>query len=69
MNERIKELAIKSKLLCDNGNPRYCGEERDIAEFAKLIVQDCAFIADKNWHLGGTMGVLMKDYFNINEPN
>jgi len=50
MNERLRELVKQAKLgdaEFGNGVQYYVGTEETFEKFAKLIVQECADIADK----------------------
>lgn len=56
MNERIRELAVKSGMLnyIDCETPRHYflsanADENDLEEFAKLIVRECARVAFNDW--------------------
>ena len=46
MNDIIKELALKSKLLHGDYLPRYYGEMEDINTFAKLLIKECINIIE-----------------------
>lgn len=60
MNERIKELADQAGFY---GDPVF----ENLETFAQLIVKDCAYMADKNWNLGGPTGWIMKQYFGVDD--
>jgi len=39
----------------------------DAEKLAKLIVKNCAYIADHNWSLGPPTGSIMKEYFGVKD--
>ena len=70
MNERIKEMALKSGAF----NQVYANKELwinewfDVEKFAELIVRECASKVD--WILaegGKTQGDLIKEHFGVEE--
>ena len=73
MNERIKELAIKSgfkKYKNDDGlySPYIEGYDIDdeLEEFAKSIIQECAKVADDNFNKGFCpVGDYIKQHFGV----
>ena len=73
MNERIKELAIKSgfkKYKNDDGlySPYIEGYDIDdeLEEFAKSIIQKCAKVADDNFNKGFCpVGDYIKQHFGV----
>ena len=69
MNERIRELAVKSfDVGLDRRNfEEFSTDSYGIEKFARLIIEDCAYIADKNHSLGVTTGNFMKRYFGVEE--
>ncbi len=69
MNERIEKLKEQAGLDCDE-----CAYLQDsIAEFAKLIVQECVDILDKEVYLAtredgeqAYIDVMLLEYFGVN---
>lgn len=67
MNERIKELAIKAKLMVST----YTGElTKSEQKFAELIVRECAEVADnadatrQKWE---GIGKYVREHFGVEE--
>jgi hypothetical protein len=65
MNERLKQLAIESKLIA----PEYNGFDHtrlSISQqrFAELIVRECAKVADGGW---ADPGHQIKEHFGVEE--
>jgi hypothetical protein len=76
MNERIIKLGLKSGILnyVDHETPRHyflCGnaDEKDLEEFAKLIVEDCADLFEIEWGesnlTGNDVGYVLKKHFGV----
>jgi len=63
MNERIKELID----MCTDQNMTKPWPLIDAEKLAKLIVKNCAYIADHNWSLGPPTGSIMKEYFGVKD--
>jgi hypothetical protein len=66
MNEIIKSLAMQSGVVEEDVDWENAGGDL-LEKFAHLIVEDCAYIADKNHSLGVTTGNFMKRYFGVEE--
>ena len=65
MNERIKELAKESKLICENDIPRYYGEENDIEKFVELVVEESIKVMKLHDYHGEWLGEKIKSHFGI----
>lgn len=65
MNERIQELAEQAGLSWVIQNPF---DEKNMQEFAELIVKECCEVAHCNFHVDGlTLGVMLKEHFGVEE--
>ena len=70
MNERIKDLVIKTDIWCDeNIFNSYAYNAAWEEKFAQLIVEECANVADENYiHRGSrTCGLAIKQHFGVEE--
>ncbi len=74
MNERIRELAVKAKLMAEediNRQISYNTELKAFAEkFAELIVKECSYLADQAHHKatgGKSAGGYIRQHFGVEE--
>lgn len=69
MNSKIKEFRFKAAEFANEQKPlgiMKWNEIRD-AEFAKLIVKECANLVDQAINDGGIDGLMIKEHFGIEE--
>jgi hypothetical protein len=68
MNERIYTLAREAGLIAPYGSDREGLRDFDYRMFARLIVQECATIADKDSSQPcASYGELIKQHFGVEE--
>ena len=63
MNDRIKELAIKAQV-------EHCISHVRLEQFAELIVNECAHLADtlnEAYDAPSTTGKIIKEHFGVKE--
>ena len=67
MNEKLKQLAMECNAWEQVYNPHKFMVDRtfDIEKFARLIVQECADIADEYDGAGSTIVSRIKKYFEV----
>lgn len=67
MNERIAEHALDA-IVKYPAAEAWVFTDEELVRFARLIVEDCAFIADRNWAMGAPTGSIMRQYFEVDAP-